>query len=168
MQDVMNRGGPDCVLNRESMRSISGPKANHCVRLGEGAMHVPLITAVVGKKIIDHAIETRPVSTVVSIRCLCAGDCNMSVRVALDRGVSSCLISSRERDLHERSMIGPGSKVSALARFFGGVGDDRSPIPKTSTPLLVESRESPILLFQPATKLFESMWIPVEVHCVAV
>src|SRR5215218_8371911 len=84
MQDVMNRGGPNRVLNCESMRSISGPKANHRVWLREGPMHVPLITAIIGEEIVDHTIKPRPVGAVVSIRCLRAGHCNMRIRISFD------------------------------------------------------------------------------------
>src|SRR6476659_6836900 len=104
MQNVMNRRGPDRVLNCEAMRSISSPKANHRVWLREGSMHVPLITAVVGEEIVDHTIKPRPVSPVVSICCLCAGDGNMRIRISLDRSVASSLIRSRESYLHERSV----------------------------------------------------------------
>src|SRR6185295_11001490 len=98
MQDVMNRRGPDSVLNCQTMRSISGPKANHRVWLCERSMHVPLIAAVVREEIVDHTIETRPVGAVVGIRRLCAGDCNVRIRIALDRSVARGLVSSRESD----------------------------------------------------------------------
>src|SRR3954447_24638987 len=111
MQDVMNRRCPNRVLNRESMRAISCPKANHRVRLREGAMYVPLIAAIVRKKIVDHTIETRPVGPVIGIGCLCTGDGNMRIGIALDCSIASSLISPRESDLHERSVIGPRRKV---------------------------------------------------------
>src|SRR6185369_5561054 len=168
MQDVVNRGGPNSVLNCQSMRSISGPKANHRVRLSEGPMQVPLITAVVGKEIVDHTIETRPVGAVVSIRSLRTGDCDMRIRISFDRRVASGLVSARESDLHERPVIGPRSKVLRLRCFFRRVRRHRIPIIEIRAPYVVERRERAVLLLQPAAKIRERMWIPVEVDSVAV
>src|SRR5689334_6317287 len=168
MQDVMNCRGPNGVLNCEPMRSISGPKADHRVWLREGSMHVPLITAIIGKEVVDHAIKTRPVGAVVSVCCLCARDCNMRIRISFDRSVARSLVSSRKRDLHERAMIGPGREVTRLPCFVCRVRHNGIPVFKTRAPFVVESGEATVLLLQPAAKFRERMWIPVEVDSVAV
>src|ERR1044071_6087399 len=124
MKHVVNGRGPNRILNGESMRSISGPKANHCVWLSERAMHVPLVAAVIRKKVVDHAIETRPVGAVVSVCRLRAGNCDMRIRISLDRSLTSRLVSPSKRDLHERAVIGPGSKIPALPCLVRGARND--------------------------------------------
>src|SRR5215216_5490810 len=131
-------------------------------------MNVPLITTVVGEEIIDHTIKARPVGAVVSICRLCAGDCDMRIRISLDRSVASSLVGPRESDLHERSVIGPRSKVARLPRFVCRDRNNGIPTAKTRPPFVVESGEIPVLLLQPGAEISERMWIPVEVDSVAV
>src|ERR1044071_3014111 len=127
VQHVINCRGPDRVLNGQSMRSVSGPKANHRVWFRERSMHVPLMAAVVREEIVDYAIETRPIGAVVSIRSLRAGNCDVCVPVTFDRGITSSLVSARESDLHESAVVRPRSEVPGLSSFIGGVRDNRIP-----------------------------------------
>src|SRR6185295_19800663 len=109
-------------------------------------MHVPLIAAVVREEIVDYTIETRPIGAVVSIRGLCAGNCDVRIRIAFDRGVTSSLICARESDLHESSVVGPWSEVPGLAGFVGCVRDNGIPIGKTCAPLLIQCSKTFVLL----------------------
>src|SRR4029079_7512144 len=128
----------------------------------------PVVTAVVGNEVIDHTIKTRPVGAVVSIRSLRAGDCDMRIRISLDRCLASSLVSSRESDLHERPVIGPRSKVPRLPCFLCRVRHNGIPVAKTRPPFVVESSKISVLLLQPPAEVCESMRIPVEVDRVAV
>src|ERR1043165_6075870 len=168
MKHVLNRRRPNRILNGESMRSISSPEANHRVWRRERAVPGPLIAAVVINKIVDHAIETRPVRAVVSIRRLRAGNRDMRVGISFNRSITRRLISPRKRDLHERAVIGPGSEVPAFPRFFRGVRNDRIPAGKVCAPLVVERSKSSVLLSQPDTNLLERVWIPIEVNSIAI
>src|SRR5436189_6464198 len=47
VQDVVNRRLPDGVLHRGTVRAVARPESDHGVGLGEGTVHVPLVSAVV-------------------------------------------------------------------------------------------------------------------------
>src|ERR1044072_1513728 len=128
------------------MRSISSPEADHRVWLRERSMHVPLIAAVVRKEIVDYTIETRPIGAVVSICSLCAGNCDVCIGISLDRCVTCSLVSARESNLHEGSMVRPRSEVPRLSRFIGCVRDYRIPVGETRAPLLIQCRKTFVLL----------------------
>src|SRR5258705_10026938 len=131
-------------------------------------MHVPLVTAVVRKEVIDYAVEARPVGSVIGVSSLRAGDGDMGVLITLYHCVARYLVGPRESDLHESAMIRPGGEVTALAGFISGEGNHVVPVFEISAPLLVERGQRAILLFQPRAKLGERAGTPIEIDGITV
>src|SRR6185503_3001622 len=99
-------------------------------------MHVPLITTVVRKEIVNDSIKTRPVGAVVGVSGLRAGDGDVGVLVTLYDCVTRYPVSPRESDLHEGAMIRPGREVAVLPCFTRSERNHLVPVFEVSAPLL--------------------------------
>src|SRR5436189_4524094 len=110
-------------------------------------MHVPLIAAIVRKKIVDYAIKSSPVCSVISVCCLCARDGDMRIAIALNHGVTRHLICASESDLHEGAMVCPGREVPGLLRFGRCVGHNIVPTREPAFPLAIQCRKCAVFLF---------------------
>ena len=147
MQHVMNRRGPNCVLHGETMRTISRPIANHRVGPGERAMHIPLVAAIIRKKVIDDAVKTRPVGPIVRVSGLRPGNGDMRLAIALYDSVTHSLIGACKGDLHESAVVRPRGKVAELAGLVACIRNYRVPIFEIRPPLPVQRRERAIFVF---------------------
>src|SRR4029077_15430811 len=106
-------------------------------RLGEAAVKIPLVAAIVGEEIVDDLVEAVPVAAVVGVGGLRPGDGDVAVGVALADGVPHGLVGTGEDDLHEGAMVGPRRIVVGLPGFLRRVGNDAVPIVEGGLPLLV-------------------------------
>ena len=142
----MNGRRPNGVLDGNSVRAVARPESNHGLRLGKGAMKVPLVTAVIGDEIVNHLVETVPVAAVVSRRNLGTGHGNVPVRISRQHGITHCLVSVGEANFHKRTMVSPGCEIARLHGLFGGERQDFLPSLVIGLPLLVQCRQRTIFL----------------------
>src|SRR6266576_4380843 len=131
-------------------------------------MHVPLVAAVIGKKVVDDTVEARPVRSVISVSGLGSGDGDVCVLITLYHCVARYLIGTRESDLHKSAMVSPGSEIPALARFVSGEGNHIVPVLEIRSPFLIQGRQETVFVFQPGAKFCQGSGTPVEVDRVAV
>src|SRR5215204_1142685 len=110
-------------------------------------MQVPLIAAIVRKKIVDYAIKSSPICSVIRVCCLCARDSDMRIAIAFNHSVTRHLICASESDLHEGAMVCPGREVPGLLRFGGCVGNNIVPTQEAAFPLAIQRVKRAVFLF---------------------
>src|SRR5258706_16396548 len=115
-------------------------------------MHVPLVAAVIGKKVVDDTVEARPVRSVISVSGLGSGDGDVCVLITLYHCVARNLIGTRESDLHKSAMVSPGGEITAVARFDSGEGNHIVPVLEIRSPFLVQGGEETRFAVQPGRK----------------
>ena len=129
---------PDLVAHPDAAAPVARPEAHAGPRLGERAMHVPLVAAVVGQEVVDDAVEPGPVGPVPGRRDLGARERDAPFGVALHHRVAHHLVGVREGRLHVGAVVGPGREDARLSGLVGGRGPHRVPVREGRVPRAVQ------------------------------